>query len=53
MKVSKELEPLVEESNSNLKIESSNLGLWILGGILVLGLVYYWDDDNKENQNKF
>ena len=53
MKVSKELDHLLEESNSNIESESSNLGLWILGGILVLGLVYYWDyDDDKDGYYK-
>ena len=55
MKVSKELDLLVEETSSNNKSESPNLGWWILGGVLVLGLVYYWNYENnkKENQNNF
>ena len=55
MKVSKELDHLVEETGSNTESESANVGLWILGGALVLGLVYYWNYENnrKENQNNF
>ena len=55
MNVSKELDHLVEETSTNPKSESPNLGWWILGGALVLGLVYYWNNENhrKENQNNF
>ena len=55
MKVSKELDHLVEETSTNPESESPNLGWWILGGALVLGLVYYWNYENnrKENQNNF
>lgn len=46
---------LASETTSNKEIESLNFGWWILGGVLVLGLVYYWNYENnrKENQNNF
>lgn len=51
MKVSKELDHLVEETSTNPENESTNLGWWILGGVLVLGLVYYWNYENREEIN--
>ena len=53
MKVSKELDHLVEETSTNSEKESTNLGWWILGGVFVMGLVYYWNYENnkKEKQN--
>ena len=55
MKVSKKVNHVMEETNSNNEIESANVGLWILAGALVLGLVYYWNYENngKEFQNNF
>ena len=55
MKVSKELDHIAKETSTNTESESSNLGFWILGGILVFGLVYYLNNENtsKENQDKF
>ena len=51
MKVSKELDHLVKEPSSNTESESANVGLWILGGVLVLGLVYYWNYENRKQIN--
>ena len=55
MKVSKNLDLLVEETGTNPESESTNVGLWILGGVIVLGLVYYWNNENnkKEIQKNF
>ncbi|MDB4710316.1 hypothetical protein OAF16_01145 [Flavobacteriales bacterium] len=55
MKVSKELDHLAKEPISNTESESANVGLWILGGVLVFGLIYYLNNENtsKENQDKF
>ena len=55
MKVSKELDHLVEKTSANFENESTNLGWWILGGVIVLGLVYYWNNENnkKEIQKNF
>ena len=50
MKVSKELDHLVEETSTNPKSESTNLVWWILGGALVLGLVYYWNYENIKEE---
>jgi len=52
MKVSKELDHLVKETSSNTESESTNLGWWILGGVIVLGLVYYWNYENKKKENQ-
>ena len=55
MKVSKNLDLLVEETGTNPESESTNVGLWILGGVIVLGLVYYWnyEDLNEKKQISF
>lgn len=55
MKVSKELDHLAKETSTNTESQSSNLVFYILGGILVFGLIYYLNNENnsKENQDKF
>ena len=55
MKVSKEIDHLVKETSTNTESQNSNLGFYILGGILVFGLIYYLNNENtsKENQDKF
>ena len=55
MKVSKEINHLAKETSTNTESESSNLVFYILGGILVFGLIYYLNNENtsKENQDKF
>lgn len=50
MKVSNEIDHLAVESSSNSQNENDNLGFWILGGVLILGLVYYLNQ--PENQVK-
>ena len=50
MKVSKELDHLAKKPISNTESESANVGLWILGGALVLGLVYYWNYENNRKE---
>ena len=52
MKVSKELNHLMEETDSNNESESTNLGLWILVGALILGVVYYWNYEYKRTENQ-
>tara|TARA_Y100001968_G_C19406084_1_gene743703 strand:+ start:1473 stop:1625 length:153 start_codon:yes stop_codon:yes gene_type:complete len=49
------LDHLAKEPITNNESESANVGWWILGGALVLGLVYYWNYENhrKEIQNNF
>ena len=55
MKVSKEIDHLAKETSTNTESQSSNLVFYILGGILVFGLIYYLNNENtsKENQDKF
>ena len=55
MKVSKELDHLAKETSTNTESQSSNLVFYILGGVLVFGLIYYLNNENtsKENQDKF
>ena len=53
MKVSKELDHLAKEPSTNPESESANVGMWILGGALVLGLVYYWNyENNRKRKSK-
>ena len=55
MEVSKQASKMVEDSSVHEEGNSSQALFWILGGALVLGLVYYWNYENnrKENQNNF
>ena len=42
MEVSKQASKMVEDSNADLKGNNSNALLWILGGMLVLGVILYF-----------
>ena len=45
MKISKELDHLVEETGSNSESESANLGWWILGGLCIVALAIYFEEE--------
>ena len=48
MEVSKQASNMIEDSNADLEGNNSNALLWILGGMLVLGLVLYYNNDIKD-----
>tara|TARA_B100000963_G_scaffold50281_1_gene38421 strand:+ start:597 stop:779 length:183 start_codon:yes stop_codon:yes gene_type:complete len=48
MKVSKRASNMIENSNTDGDGNNSNAVLWILGGMLVLGLVLYYNNDIKD-----
>ena len=48
MEVSKQASNMIEDSNTDVEGNNSNALLWILGGMLVLGLVLYYNNDIKE-----
>lgn len=51
MEVSKQASKLVEDSNADLEGNNSNALLWILGGMLILGLVLYYNNDIKDKKS--
>ena len=50
MEVSKQASKLVEDSNADLEGNNSNALLWILGGMLILGLVLYYNNEMKSKK---
>ena len=50
MEVSKQASKMVEDSNADLKCNNSNALLWILGGIVVLGVVLYFNNEMKSKK---
>ena len=48
MEVSKQASKLIEDSNTDVEGNNSNALLWILGGMLILGLVLYNNNDIKD-----
>ena len=52
MEVSKQASKLVEDSNADLEGNNSNALLWILGGMIVLGVVLYFNGELKSMKTK-
>ena len=50
IKASNQVSKLVEDSNADLEGNNSNALLWILGGMVVLGLVLYFNSEMKEKK---
>ena len=50
MEVSKQASKLIEDSNTDVEGNNSNALLWILGGMLILGLVLYNNNDIKDKK---
>ena len=50
MEVSKQASKIVEDSGADVKGNNSNALLWILGGMLVLGVVLYYNNDIKDKK---
>ena len=52
MEVSKQASKLIEDSNTDLEGNNSKTLLWILGGMLILGLVLYFNSELKSMKTK-
>ena len=50
MEVSKQASNMIEDSNADLEGNNSNALLWILGGMLVLGVVLYFNNEMKSKK---
>ena len=50
MEVSKQASKMIEDSNADLEGNNSNALLWILGGMLVLGVVLYFNNEMKSKK---
>lgn len=50
MEVSKQASKLVEDSNLDAEGNNSNALLWILGGMLVLGVALYFNNEMKSKK---
>ena len=50
MEVSEQARNLIEDSNADLEGNNSNALLWILGGMLILGLVLYYNNEMKSKK---
>ena len=50
MEVSKQASKIVEDSGADVEEKNSNALLWILGGMLVLGVVLYYNNDIKDKK---
>lgn len=50
MKVSKQASNMKENSNTDGDGNNSNAVLWILGGMLVLGVVLYFNNEMKSKK---
>ena len=50
MEVSKQASKIVEDSAADVEEKNSNALLWILGGMLVLGLVLCYDSEIKDKK---
>ena len=50
MEVSKQASNMIEDSNAYLEGNNSNALLWILGGMLVLGVVLYFNNEMKSKK---
>ena len=48
MEVSEQARNMIEDSNADLEGNNSNALLWILGGMLVLGVVLYYYSEIKD-----
>ena len=48
IKASNQVSNLVEDTNEVGEGSNSNTILWVLGGMLVLGVVLYYDNDIKD-----
>ena len=48
MEVSEQARNMIENSNADLEGNNSNALLWILGGMLVLGVVLYYYSEIKD-----
>ena len=50
MEVSEQARNLIKDSNADLEGNNSNALLWILGGMLILGLVLYYNNEMKSKK---
>ena len=50
MEVSKQASNMIEDSNADLKGNNNNALLWILGGMLVLGVALYFNNEMKSKK---
>ena len=50
MEVSKQASNMIEDSNADLEGNNSDALLWILGGMLVLGVVLYFNNEMKSKK---
>ena len=50
MEVSEQARNMIEDSNADLEGNNSNALLWILCGMLILGLVLYYNNEMKSKK---
>ena len=50
MEVSKQASKIVEDSGADVEEKNSNALLWILGGMLILGVIIYINYENKRKE---
>ena len=50
MEVSKQASNMIENSNADLESNNSNALFWILGGMVVLGVVLYYYNEMKSKK---
>ena len=50
MEVSKQASNMIEDSNTDVEGNNSNALLWVFGGMLVLGVVLYYNNEMKSKK---